>query len=223
MTRETDGDLLNNGQPEKIHIQLSHYKQKYNWDCGISCVLMVLPTKDRKDFLTNFGQICKSEGFNKSTWTIDICYLLKRYRIKHTFYTVTLGIHEGYRGNSFYHHVLTKDENRVNSRFETAKSVGIVVKKMLRFIVDHTSSSSQWAYNSIDQCKNFKLELRKCIPWPIPYQGHYIVVCGYDVHTRKVFYRNPSFGDHVCTMPLETLDQARKSYGTDEDIIFIFS
>ncbi|KAJ8954233.1 hypothetical protein NQ318_005829 [Aromia moschata] len=197
--------VLKPGQPEKIQIQLSHYKQKYNWDCGISCVLMVLPTKDRLDFLNNFTQICKNEGFNKSTWTIDLCYLLKIYKVKHVFYTITLGVHEGYRGNSFYHHVLTKDENRVKTRFKEAKSVGISVKKSSKSVLDilaHLVNGPLIVLTnarilSCDICKFNKIssELRKCIPWPIPYQGHYIVVCGYDVHVRKVFYRNPSFGD----------------------------
>ncbi|KAJ8930559.1 hypothetical protein NQ314_016621 [Rhamnusium bicolor] len=202
---------LKPGQPEKIHIQLWHYKQKYNWDCGVSCVLMVLARKNRQEFLKNFTQICKSEDSIK----------------------VTLGVHEGYRGNTFYHNVLTKDENRVNARFRNAENVGIFVKKSSLSLIDilaHLVNGpiivlTNARILSCDICKFNKIssELRKCIPWPTPYQGHYIIICGYDIHVRKVFYRNPSFGDHVCTMPLETLDHARKSYGTDEDIIFIFS
>lgn len=53
------------GHPEKLQIQLTHVRQKYNWDCGISCVLMVLPKKSRQEFLRNFSNICKSEGFEK--------------------------------------------------------------------------------------------------------------------------------------------------------------
>lgn len=47
-----------------------------------------------------------------STWTIDLCYLLKKYDVQHVFYTVTIGVHEGYRGNSFYHQILTKARNK---------------------------------------------------------------------------------------------------------------
>ncbi|XP_018572864.1 protein GUCD1 isoform X1 [Anoplophora glabripennis] len=224
---------LKPGQPEKIHIQLSHYKQKYNWDCGVSCVLMVLSRKNRHEFLKNFAHICKSEGFNKSTWTIDLCYLLKKYNVEHVFYTITLGVHEGYRGNSFYNNVLTKDEHRVKTKFKDAANVGIYVKKKSVTLVDilaHLVNGPVIVLTnarvlSCDICKFNKIssELRKCIPWPSTYQGHYVVICGYDIHTRKVFYRNPSFGDHVCLMSLESLDQARKCYGTDEDIIFIFN
>ncbi|CAG9861448.1 unnamed protein product [Phyllotreta striolata] len=224
--------FMNNGQPEKLHIQLSHFKQKSNWDCGISCVLMVLPRKKRQEFLDNFTQICRNEGFNKSTWTIDLCYILKKFEVPHIFYTITLGIHEGYRSNSFYNSILNKDENRVLCRFREAESRGIIVIKKSVSIVDiiaHLSNGPVIVLTNAkvltcDTCKFNKIstELRKCIPWPEPYQGHYIVLCGYDVHSRKIFYRNPSFADHVCIMSMDIFDLSRKSYGTDEDLIFIY-
>ncbi|KAG5878100.1 hypothetical protein JTB14_017970 [Gonioctena quinquepunctata] len=198
MTSIEDKDnVLNNGHPEKLHIQLSHFKQKYNWDCGLSCTLMVLSEKKRQLFLKNFTKICEKEGFNKSTWTIDLCYLLKKFDVPHIFYTTTLGVHEGYRGNSFYHHVLNKDEQRINDRFQKAEALGIFVRKL-------------------------SVSITEIIAHLVKGPGHYIVICGYDINSRKVFYRNPTFGDHVCTMSMELLDLARRSYGTDEDIIFIF-
>ncbi|CAG9770046.1 unnamed protein product [Ceutorhynchus assimilis] len=228
-----DKDSINNKDiPSKHHIQLCHHKQKSNWDCGISCVLMVLPNKHRQHLMKNLSKICKSEGFNKSTWTIDLCYLLKIYNIKQTFYTVTIGVHEGYRGNSFYHHILTKDETRVNLKFQEASNHNIPVKKASISIIHIIEqlvngpiiilTNARLLY--CDICKSNKIsnELRKCLPWPITYQGHYVVLCGYDIERQKVFYRNPSFGDHVCAMSVSNLEEARKSYGTDEDIIFIY-
>ncbi|CAH1118419.1 unnamed protein product [Phaedon cochleariae] len=224
--------ISNNGQPEKIHIQLNHFKQKSNWDCGVSCVLMVLNRTQRQEFLKNFMQICNNEGFNKSTWTIDLCYLLKKFDVRHIFYTITLGVHEGYRGNSFYHKVLTKDENRITTRFKIAENSGIFIRNSslsITEVMEHLVNGpvivlTNAKHLCCDICKLNKIssEFRKCIPWPVTYQGHYIVLCGYDINSRKVFYRNPSFGDHVCTMSMTMFDQARKSYGTDEDIILIY-
>jgi hypothetical protein len=54
-------------------------------------------------------------------------------------------------------------------------------------------------------------------------QGHYVLVVGYDLHRRKLIYRNPTFRDRECVMDFEDFDRARTSYGTDEDIIFISS
>ncbi|KAL3271171.1 hypothetical protein HHI36_021668 [Cryptolaemus montrouzieri] len=69
----------------RCEISLKHHTQSYNWDCGISCVLMVLSDKNREYFLNNKRQICEEEGFNTSTWTIDLCYLLRRFGVRHVF------------------------------------------------------------------------------------------------------------------------------------------
>ena len=55
------------------------------------------------------------------------------------------------------------------------------------------------------------------------YQGHYIVLVGFDVPSRVVYYRNPSFKNKICSISFACLDEARKSFGTDEDIIYIYS
>ena len=53
------------------------------------------------------------------------------------------------------------------------------------------------------------------------YAGHYIVLCGYDTGTGVVFYKNPSLEEIECCVNISLFDLARKSHGTDEDIIFI--
>lgn len=94
--------------PPCVKRDLSHFKQRFNWDCGVTCVLMVLSDHDRACFLTNFEQICKEEGFNHSTWTIDLCYLLRRFNVLHNYYTTTLGVHPGYRGHTYYDKILNE-------------------------------------------------------------------------------------------------------------------
>ncbi|XP_022906606.1 protein GUCD1 isoform X1 [Onthophagus taurus] len=221
------------GQPDSLQIALSHYKQRFNWDCGLSCVLMILPQADREKLLENFNAICKEEGFNKSTWTIDLCYVLQRFDVPHKFYTTTLGVHPGYRGNSFYQSVLTKDEKRVNRKFEKAHLYGLQIRKAsvsANFLISHLKDGpvimlTNAQLLNCERCKFNKVctEIRKCIPWPVPYQGHYVVVCGYNTITQKIYYRNPSFQDRLCIMSLETFEDARKSYGTDEDVILIYT
>jgi len=107
--------------------RLQHQRQKYQWDCGLACVLMILPQENRKFFLQNFNQVCSQEGFDKrygflmnknicyiifalfySTWTIDLAYLLKRFELDSLFYTTTLGIQPAYNGQPFYAKVIQK-------------------------------------------------------------------------------------------------------------------
>lgn len=51
------------GRPATIHHEMVHFKQRFDWDCGISCVLMVLSRSQRQYLLQNFRRICDEEQF----------------------------------------------------------------------------------------------------------------------------------------------------------------
>lgn len=68
--------------------------------------MMVLSEKEREFFINNFDEICKAEGFGKSTWTIDLCYLMKRFSIEFIFYTTVVGIDPGHKSQFFYAKIL---------------------------------------------------------------------------------------------------------------------
>lgn len=54
----------------------------------------------------------------------------------------------------------------------------------------------------------------------INYVGHYIVLSGYDESTKKFKVHDPA---GYCYWVSETvLNEARKSYGTDEDMIVVY-
>lgn len=217
----------------RLELQLTHFHQRFYWDCGVSCVLMILPPPKRKHLLLNFSEVCKEEGFNKSTWSIDLCYLLKRYSVNHLYCTVTPGIDPSYRGHSFYDKILQKDKERVTKRFLEAAEKGVMVRKAslsCQDLVRHLSKSgpiillTDASLLHCDICKVNKLtsELRGCLPWNTSFTGHYIVLCGYNLSSQKFLYRNPSLSDRVCAVSFAALDEARCSYGTDEDAILIY-
>jgi hypothetical protein len=112
-----------------------------------------------------------------------------------------------------------QDEARVNRRFEEAQRSGVAIERAsvpLQRILDHLVDGPAIVLTnarllSCDVCKLNKIstELRKCIPWPTPYQGHYVVLCGYELAARKVYYRNPSFADRKCP-PLGATDLSQR-------------
>lgn len=212
---------------------------------------MVLPSDLREQLIRNLVYVCTDEGLNKSVWTIDLCYLLSRLGITYTFYTITLGIHPGYRNNNFYKKVLSRDENRVNQRFEAAQNNGIKMKKAslgITCLLEHLIYGPVIVLTNAkllncEQCKLKKVAFdlkSNCFPRSLPYQGHFVVLCGYNLERKKIFYRNPSLSDRkwifkinccvrdfcvflgICVTSLECFDKARKCYGTDEDLIFIY-
>ncbi|KAG8190624.1 hypothetical protein JTE90_017888 [Oedothorax gibbosus] len=199
-----------------IEIPLVHVKQHLSWDCGISAVMMVLSDKDRLYMKENLDEVSIKEGFDKSTWTIDLAYLLHKF-------------------GDFYLRVLSKDAQRINDRFETADSNGVKVEKRsvgMDEIVDHLGSGNPAIVlvnaNLLfcDTCtchaKKCLMQVLGCCNSSFSYQGHYIVLCGFNKRDKKVFYRNPSVFDKVCTIPYDSFEVARKSFGTDEDVLFVY-
>ena len=61
----------------------------------------------------------------------------------------------------------------------------------------------------------------KCASATNDYCGHFIVLCGFDQERKCVYYMNPSKHDGVCCAKFQVFENARHSYGTDEDIIFV--
>ena len=53
-------------------------------------------------------------------------------------------------------------------------------------------------------------------------QGHYILVVGFDPKSREILYRNPTLKDKICCISYGAFEDARTTYGTDEDTIFIY-
>ncbi|KAK2121227.1 guanylyl cyclase domain-containing protein 1 [Saguinus oedipus] len=55
------------------------------------------------------------------------------------------------------------------------------------------------------------------------YQGHFIVLRGYNRATGCIFYNNPAYADPgMCSTSISNFEEARTSYGTDEDILFVY-
>ena len=59
-------------------------------------------------------------------------------------------------------------------------------------------------------------------PGTAGYLGHFIVLIGYDEARRVFVYRNPSSDLNISFTSFENLERARLSFGTDEDILFIY-
>lgn len=165
---------------------------------------MVLTNDLRQQLAQNINSIYKDENLNRSIWTIDLCYILSRLGIQHTFYTITMGVDPGYKKNTFYKRVLSNDEKRVNERFKNATKNGIQIKiasLQMTVLLEHLIYGPVIVLTNATLlkcdycCRKVAIELRRCLPWPPPYQGHFVVLCGYDIATRKVFYRNPSLNN----------------------------
>ncbi|KAK7063056.1 guanylyl cyclase domain-containing protein 1 [Halocaridina rubra] len=215
-----------------VLLNIDHVQQKHTWDCGLACIMMVLQPHERELLSLKLFQICEEEGVDKSTWTIDLAYLLHRFGIKHRYVTVTLGVDPGFSSERFYSTVLNKDHQRVLERFQKASKQGVVVEQggvALSEILSHLCHQMPIILLTnahllvCEKCARTMPHLRSCLPCSPPYQGHYILLIGCDMKKNLIYYRNPSFSSRVCYITFSRLDEARQSYGTDEDVIFVYS
>lgn len=110
--------------------------------------------------------------------------------------------------NTNLNHFSLQDEERVTERFQEASDVGVRLRRAsvtMSQLIEHMSKGPAIVLTNAklltcEACKFNKVsfELRKCFPWSKGYQGHYVVLCGYDLVNRWVYYRNPSFADSKC-------------------------
>ncbi|CAG7834208.1 unnamed protein product [Allacma fusca] len=207
------------------------WKQRYNWDCGIACVAMCVSVHDRYDLYRNLNFYKKHFQFNESTWTIDLCYVLKHFAVPFRFATRFPGVDPQLRRYTFYKSSIDKDTSRVLNGFALASKNGInfcVAKTHIQSILQHVyaigpaiilvNSNLLRCLDCSSACSSvFSCCFRTC------YQGHYILVIGFDLKNNCVFYNNPTFGDRTCRIYAGDFEAARTAPGTDWDTIFIES
>ncbi|XP_073947888.1 protein GUCD1 [Choristoneura fumiferana] len=213
---------------EYLEHEVAHYSQRYNWDCGVSCVMMVLGAAQREEFVNNFEKICNEEGFGHCTWTIDLCYLLKRFGIKHVMYSTMLGVNEAHRKHSYYQNILDQDRSRVSRRFDAGTAAGLELRPGLLStaeIVAHLQRGPaivlvDSGLLACDLCKHNKLkaDFRRCFGGS--FTGHFILVVGQA--KGKVLYRDPALPARLCATTGLRLRRARAP-PTDHDVLLLYN
>lgn len=231
--RETHTDCI---MDDDVMLNVPVIRQLFHWDCGLACSRMVLeylhPVSEEE-----FQRACLDLEFTESVWTIDLAYLMCKMGIRHCFCTQTLGVDKGFRNQSFYKKHFDTEEDRVNELFLKAESKGVLVKKCSVTVQEIQSHLEQGhvaivLVNAVLLvCELCSTPVKYCCFLPVgqkcfcrkpDYQGHFVVVCGFNRKTGSIFYNNPAYSDRVCCTSFSNFEEARRSYGTDEDILFIY-
>nr|XP_043632334.1 guanylyl cyclase 1-like [Erigeron canadensis]XP_043632335.1 guanylyl cyclase 1-like [Erigeron canadensis] len=207
-------------------IQVPHIKQLRSWDCGLACVLMVLRTLGLDHYdLQDLEEICRTT----SIWTVDLAYLLQKLSISFSYFTVTLGANPDFSVENYYKEQLANDIGRVDMLFQRSVEEGIKIEHRSikgEEIVFLILSGKYIIIALVDQCilsQPWKedVSMPRFYTDTAAYTGHYVVICGYDAHADEFEIRDPASSRKSDRISSKCLDQARKSYGTDEDILLI--
>lgn len=208
-------------------IDVPHVQQAFTWDCGLACVLMVLRTLglDCCHGIAELEKLCRTT----SVWTVDLAYLLHKFSVNFSFFTVTIGANPQYSAETFYREQLQEDIDRVDELFGKALDAGISIQRRsisaydIAFLilsghciaialVDKSKLNSSWM-NDVHDMQQFDEDS--------DYMGHYVVICGYDADACEFEIRDPASSRKREMVPMKSLDEARKSFGTDEDILLV--
>jgi len=215
-----------------------HVRQAFNWDCGIACVLMIVRSLGLKHVdLRYLRDVCGTT----SIWTIDLAHLLRHFDLRVKFYTVTLGANPAYADEKFYKEHMHEDEVRVHRLFSLAGEVGVEVnhrslrldelaevcaspQHLVLILVDKRvlqqgslpGSEGKGATATSLLCCGMLGNLGNS-----DYVGHYVVLSDYDSATREFWVKDPASRETTTFVKDTTLEKARKSFGTDEDLIVV--
>ncbi|EQC30870.1 hypothetical protein SDRG_11351 [Saprolegnia diclina VS20] len=193
-------------------------RQRYDWDCGLACAEMVLTwaTPNASEDHAALADAVRT----RSIWTIDLVELLRaRLRDRIMFYSLVLETSLHLAHDAFYTRDYLDDMARIQPLFEAVVAAkcarrGSVSIDALRAAL---ANSEHVALVLIDARK-----LTCCVQLPSSdgFQGHFIVVTS--ISSRGVAYVDPASPAHPsCWMSLASFEAARKSHGTDEDLILI--
>lgn len=106
-------------------VDVPHINQLHSWDCGLACVLMVLRTLGINDCnLQELEELCCTT----SIWTVDLAYLLQKFSVNFSYFTVTLGANPSFCVETFYKEQLPNDLVRVDMLFQKARDAGISIE-----------------------------------------------------------------------------------------------
>ncbi|GMP23201.1 hypothetical protein CsSME_00000885 [Camellia sinensis var. sinensis] len=212
--------------PHSHFIEVPLINQQCTWDCGLACVLMVLRTLGIGNCdIQELGELCNTT----SIWTVDLAYLLQNFSVHFSYFTVTLGANPNFSVETFYKEQLPNDLVRVDMLFQKALEGGMNIQcrsisgEEISLLI---LSGKYIAIALVDQYKLSQSWLEDA--WvsgfysgSSGYTGHYVVICGYDALTDEFEIRDPASSGKHEKVTSKRLEEARKSFGTDEDLLLI--
>ncbi|CAN6471538.1 unnamed protein product [Victoria cruziana] len=214
--------------PRSHFVDVPHVRQLCAWDCGLACVLMVLRTVGiEHGDIHSLAELCRTT----SIWTVDLAHLLHRFSVRFSFLTVTLGANPEFAVETFYKEQLQDDTSRVDTLFKNATQAGINIQCRSISGEEISMMILSGRYIAIALVDKLKLRFHSwledfcvsgCCGETSGYIGHYVVICGYNMDTDEFEIRDPASLRKRERVSLECLEEARKSFGTDEDIILVY-
>lgn len=201
-----------------MKIEVPFLKQESNNSCGISAMRMILQYLGQNYTEEELYQECSPEK-SGVIWTVDLARLGKKKGFETEFYTRSLHLNQRNQSLEFYQKLTAESTaaQRVDQIVSEAEKIGVKLFEQPLSLNDIKSKMEDgWLAVIL-------LDWRVVSPKEnqFDFQGHLVPIVGFN--DDSFFVHNQGMSDPLPFYEIkkETFEKARKSKGTDEDIVFV--
>jgi hypothetical protein len=199
-----------------MKLDVPFFPQTSKVNCGPMALRMALAYLDNDPGIEKVEEaVGIREG--KGVSTIELALASAKLGFKTKLFTKHLGFNEENRKLEFYNKYIDTTEERSNKLLVDAKNAGIgLLEKTLGIeeVLGHVSKDSlvivlmNWNVVKGEEGNG--------------YQGHFVPVIGFDEENVYVHNQGRKNPEANLAITREVFDKARKSAGTDEDIVVVY-
>ena len=214
-------------------------RQRGDWDCGLACATTLARFVLGERNAPSLDDVRRAIGRRKSVWTIDLAFALKKCGVERVVMCTTCaGTNAGLCEEAFYRDDLLDDARRVNGLFSRCKRAlkdggsgdetvpELRVQSLTREALVEVIKAGWFAMALVDKYTMLSntQEQDDDDDDATGFIGHYVVIVGvHDSIAGRLFTVLDPSGEESfkLSVPSDRLDKARKTLGTDEDLIFV--
>lgn len=196
-----------------MKLDVPFYLQTKELNCGPVALKMALEFLGEKYSTKDMEKEVEiKEG--KAVSTLKLAIAARKLGFKVEFYSKTLGLNKENLKMDFYKQYNDLDESESQKLFNEAREIGVE-------LYEKTLSLEEIINNIREDRIMIVLLDWNVIKGKEGFQGHFVPIVGYD--EENFYIHNHGFLNPEAFMPMkrELFDKARKSKGTDEDIVII--
>jgi len=194
-----------------FHIQATKF------DCGPTALQMSLEYLESKPYSRAELQNLVDSERSGVTWTLGLAKSAAQLGFRTEFYSTCLGFNPRNFDLDFYKR-MSGEAGSTEQKLEKLKAEAVSYGVNME---ERSLSLEEILAKISPSCVSIVLLDWGKIMNTSKYQGHFVPIVGYD--DQNVYIHNPA-EPPVKNMPIkrELFDEARKSTGTDEDMVFIY-
>ncbi len=199
-------------------LQVPFYKQENKYDCGPTALRMVVDYLDKKSYSRDRLQELVDSDRSGVTWTIAIAKSAAQLGFKTEFYTTCLGFNPKNYKLKFYQKVADKASS-TKQKLEKLKREAVKFKVQMQ---EKHLPLKEILSRINENCVPIILLDWSKIKGTDKFIGHFVPIVDYD--NENVYVHNQGDHNNMANLSIrrDLFEEARKSPGTDEDIVFIY-